>query len=51
MSTETPDPRLANITVAHAPDRHRYELRDGDTRPVVGRGQVSDRRGRLSGHP
>ncbi|KLL96170.1 acetyltransferase [Rhodococcus sp. IITR03] len=34
MSTDTPDPRLANITVAHAPDRHRYELRDGDT--VIG---------------
>ncbi|MDV6297414.1 GNAT family N-acetyltransferase [Rhodococcus aetherivorans] len=34
MSTDTPDPRLANITVNHAPDRHRYELRDGDT--VIG---------------
>ncbi|KLL95313.1 N-acetyltransferase [Rhodococcus rhodochrous] len=34
MSTDTPDPRLTNITVAHAPERHRYELRDGDT--VIG---------------
>ncbi|QHG85304.1 N-acetyltransferase (plasmid) [Rhodococcus rhodochrous] len=34
MSADAPDSRLANITVAHAPDRRRYELRDGDT--VIG---------------
>ena len=34
MSTDTPDPRLARITVAHAPAKHRYEIRDGDN--VIG---------------
>lgn len=34
MSTDAPDPRLENITVAHAPEQRRYEIRDDDT--VVG---------------
>ncbi|GAB2635955.1 GNAT family N-acetyltransferase [Prescottella soli] len=33
MSTVA-DPRLANITVAHAPAQFRYEIRDGDA--VIG---------------
>lgn len=31
MSDDLSDPRLSNISVVHVPDRHRYEIRDGDT--------------------
>lgn len=44
MSTDTPDARLANITVVHARDQHRYELRDGDT--VIGFAAYRTRSGR-----
>ncbi|NLU63490.1 N-acetyltransferase [Rhodococcus sp. HNM0563] len=43
MSTDTPDPRLADISVSHNPQRSRYEILDGDT--VVGHADYRDGEG------
>lgn len=45
MTSETLDPRLANITVAHAPAEQQNEIRDGDD--VIG---FTRYRNRARGH-